>query len=106
MKRFLFAPAFAAVVIFVPAVFADDCVDGWCKGGCDAKRCVRVRLLSRSDSLVTVELSNNRGIGKAEYNCDNYMHRFIRVDYTKSDWNPTTPGSASRATAEVACTMK
>ena len=106
MKRVLSLSTLAVSVFLNAPVFADDCKDGWCKGGCDAKRCVRVKLLSKKDSIATVELSNNRGISKAEYQCDDLTYRYIRVDQTKSDWNPTISGSASRKTAEVACSMR
>ena len=106
MKRFFPFSTLAASALLIAPVFADDCKDGWCKGGCDAKRCVRVKLLSKKDSVATVELSNNRGISKAEYQCDDLTYRYIRVDQTKSDWYPTISGSASRKTAEVACSLK
>ena len=106
MKRVLSLSTLAVSAFLIAPVFADDCKDGWCKGGCDAKRCVRVKLLSKKDSVATVELSNNRGISKVEYQCDDFTYRYIRVDQTKSDWNPTISGSASRKTAEVACSMR
>ena len=106
MKRVLSLSTLAVSALLIAPVFADDCKDGWCKGGCDAKRCVRVKLLSKKDSVATVELSNNRGISKAEYQCDDFKYRYIRADQTKSDWNPTISGSASRKTAEVACSMR
>ena len=106
MKRVLSLSTLAVSALLIAPVFADYCKDGWCKGGCDAKRCVRVKLLSKKDSVATVELSNNRGISKAEYQCDDFTYRYIRVDQTKSDWNPTISGSASRKTAEVACSMR
>ncbi|WP_413746173.1 hypothetical protein [Synechococcus sp. MIT S9507] len=105
--RTLFVPSIlAASILFVPTVLADDCKDGWCKGGCDEKRCMRVKLISKNNEIVSVDLSNNRGVGKAEYNCKDYTYRFIRDNQTKSDWMPTQKGSASRTTAEVACNLK
>ena len=106
MKRVFFPPMIVVSVFCSPAASAEDCKDGWCKGGCDEKRCVKVKLLSKNQSIATVELSNNRGIGKAEYDCGNYMYRFIRADQTKSDWKSTAPDSAPRITAEVACSLK
>ena len=103
MKPFLFSTLIVASGSLIAAAPAQDCKDGWCQGGCDEKRCVRVKVLSKSDPIVTVILSNNRGIGKAEYNCGDYKYRFIRDDQSKSDWKQTVKGSAARKTAEVAC---
>lgn len=105
LMKYLGLSAIFAIAIFsgIPAIA--ECKDGWCKGGCDEKRCMKVKVISKKYPIIAVRLSNNRGIGNAEYNCKNYKYRFIRDDGTMGEWNPSRPNTPGRKTIEVACKM-
>ncbi len=92
-----------ALLSAIPA-FA-ECKDGWCKGGCDEKRCMKVKVISKNYPLIKVRLSNNRGIGDAEYDCKNYKYRFIRTDGSMGEWSQAKNNSPGRKTIEVACSI-
>ena len=103
MKLLCFPSILAFVVLSAIPAFA-ECKDGWCKGGCDEKRCMKVKVLSKNYPLIKVRLSNNRGIGEAEYDCNDYKYRFIRNDgSTTGEWSQVKNNSPGRKTIEVAC---
>ena len=98
-------PSFLILTIFSAIPALAECKDGWCKGGCDQKRCMKVKVLSKNDSIIKVRLSNNRGIGDAEYDCKNFKYRFIRNDGSVGEWNQSKANTPGRKTMEVACNM-
>ena len=66
---------------------------------------MKVKVLSKNDPLIKVRLSNNRGIGDAEYDCKKYKYRFIRNDGSMGEWSRTKDNSPGRKTIEVACSI-
>ena len=103
--RFLCFPSIFALAIFSAVPAFAECKDGWCKGGCDEKRCMKVKVLSKNYPVIKVRLSNNRGIGDAEYDCKNYKYRFIRSDGSMGNWSQSKSNTPGRKTIEVACSM-
>ena len=91
------------VLSAIPA-FA-ECKYGWCKGGCDQKRCMKVKVLSKNHPVIKVRLSNNRGIGDSEYNCKTYEYRFIRNDGSLGEQSQAKTGSPGKKAIDVACSI-
>ena len=104
MKSFCFPSILILTILSAIPAFA-ECKDGWCKGGCDKKRCMKVKVISKNYPVIKVSLSNNRGVGNAEYDCKAYKYRFIRSDGSMGEWNQSKAGSPGRKTIEVACKM-
>ena len=104
MKSLCFPSILAFAVLSAIPAYA-ECEDGWCKGGCDDKRCMKVKVLSKNYPFIKVRLSNNRGIGDAEYDCKNFKYRFIRTDGSTGKWSQSKNNSPGRKTIEVACNI-
>ena len=103
--KLLFYPSILALSILSAIPAFAECKDGWCKGGCDEKRCMKVKVISKNYPFIKVRLSNNRGIGDAEYDCKNYKYRFIRDDGSMGQWSQAKINSPGRKTIEVACSI-
>lgn len=64
-----------------------------------------LKFFRKNYPVIEVRLSNNRGIGNAEYNCKAYDYKFIRDDGSMGEWSQSKLNSPARKIIEVACSM-
>ena len=105
MKRFLLPTLLTITALSGGSINAQECPDGWCKGGCFEGDCDFVKVLSRNHPYVTYLVKGSNGMFLMEADCKQFISRFITDDGTKEPWEPTIQGSVAEKEIKTACGM-
>ena len=107
MQRFLLPALLSITALSGGSALSQQCLNGWCRGGCMNNRCHFLKVLSRNYPriIVNVNTPDIDNILKTEIDCQQYKTRMLFSDGTRSEWFLVMPGTVGQENIEVACRM-